>query len=91
MRNLIQGLLLALAPSLSLAQFPPTPSGLITVKSKVDPAVTISYKEVSMSVYPYFRDHQLKSIEGANMQATIRSEDLQRLRPSPCQYSRPGL
>jgi hypothetical protein len=62
---------------------------LTVVKSKVDPAVTISYKEVSFSVHLYSKDHQLRPIKGRDMQATIRSKDIQRLRPSPCQCSRP--
>ena len=45
MRNLLLGLVLALGPTLGLAQFPATPSGLTVVRSKVDPAVTISFKE----------------------------------------------
>jgi hypothetical protein len=40
-----------------------------------------------MSVLSYFNTHELRAIEGRNMQATVRSKDLQRLRPSPCKRS----
>ncbi len=45
MRNPFLALLLALSPTLSIAQIPATPSGLTTVRSKADSTVTISFKE----------------------------------------------
>lgn len=47
--NYTAGLLaLATAGSLVLAQFPHSPEGVTVLKSKYDPDVTISFKEVSV-------------------------------------------
>ena len=80
MQSLILLLLLALSPSLNLAQYPPTPSGLTVVHSSVDAAVTISFKEVSISTtfsqvnvrsnthtrQKYATSHQLRKLTAAS-------------------------
>lgn len=87
MQSLILLLLLALSPSLNLAQYPPTPSGLTVVHSSVDAAVTISFKEVSISTTFSQVNDDLTPIQDRSMQPVTSCESLQRLRPPPWQCS----
>jgi hypothetical protein len=41
----LKALSLLLSASLTAAQFPPTPEGVTTIKSKIHPGVKVSYKE----------------------------------------------
>jgi hypothetical protein len=77
--------LLALGPALGFAQYPATPSGLTVVKSLLDDAVQISYKEVQPLALKIYRVLTMRL--DADMQTAHWLENLQWLRSPTWQRS----